>query len=198
MPQPAPTTRRWRRGVARTVALLLAAPLLLLGLVATSSPAYACSCAPATFKQQVNRADTIFLGRVRETGRDDDGNIMMTVLAQRIYDGALDQPLVEVTTPESPATCGVGELPEGERYLFFVREGITTICDGTAPASRPRIERLQQLLGPGSEIAPPRPEANFDPVSDSEPPELSRLLAPGGAAVLIGLLGLLVARRRVS
>lgn len=186
--------RTTHRAVARLAVWLLAVPLALGFVVLDSEPAHACSCAKRSFAKQLKSADTVFLGRVRETAEVDEG-LEFLVLAQRLYKGDLDQPLVQVTTPGSSAACGVGEIPSGERYLFLTTDGTTTICHGTRRANEQVTNRVQRRLGLGTVIQPPRPEAAFDRVEDSPPPDLQRLLAPGGAAVLVGLLGLLVVRR---
>lgn len=194
--QKSATTPTSSRLLARLWALLLVVPMALAGLAVGAAPAFACSCADDGFKQQAARADTIFLGRVRETTEAGSETLQILVLAQRIYKGELDQPLVQVETAASSAACGVGALPAGERYLFLTTGGTTTLCSGTQPATREVVNQAQKQLGLGTVIEPPRPDAHFERVEESAPPELNRVVAPGVAAVLLGVLGLLVVRRR--
>ena len=83
------------------------------------------------------------------------------------------------------------------RYLFFVRAAdanlLANSCGGTAPATSARTQKIVALLGAGTTPIPPTPaEAEFTQVAGADPPSLTRLAAPGAAALLVGLLGLLV------
>jgi hypothetical protein len=84
------------------------------------------------------------------------------------------------------------------RYLFFARANddgalLADKCSGTGPAKSTKTQKVIAILGEGSTPIPPTPEkATFTRVADSDPPDLTRLAAPGAAMVLVGLLGLML------
>lgn len=178
------------------LALLVALPTALLGVVASSVPAHACSCAPLTFKQQVNRADVVLVGEVSAEPVSQGPVLTYDVVADRVFKGELASSATQVSTAADPAACGLGELLPGETYLFLLKEGSTSVCQGSAPASTDVLERVQRQLGIGTRLEPPAPpEATRTRLEDSPPQSLGRLVAPGAAMVLLGLLGLVVVRR---
>ena len=172
------------------LALLLALPLALVGVLAASAPASACSCQPMTFKQQVNRADLVFVGDVA-AATPSGNDVTYDVVAARVFKGELQSAAVQVTTAGDPAACGLGPLEEGQTWLLLTLGGTTSTCDGSALATTEVMEDAQRLLGIGTRLAPPPPsEATRTKVESSPPTEFTRLAAPGAAMVLLGLLGL--------
>lgn len=184
--------------LARSLAVLV---LALTGLVlATEAPAFACRCTTPTLQQQVNRADAVFVGTV-ETSRlvDADRSYDYAVSVQTTYKADVNRDVV-VTSAARPTSCGLGNLREGRDYVFFVtgdRPPYTaTSCGGSDTASAAALTRLERVAGAGEPVEPPAPQtADRTKVETSPPEELTRLAAPGGALVLVGLLGLVVVRR---
>ncbi|WP_110180723.1 hypothetical protein [Nocardioides solisilvae] len=184
------------RALRPLLALLLAGPLALAGLVAAAGPAAACSCAVLTFKQQVKMADTVFVGKVAGEGTPSGNDLTYDVVASRVFKGELEDPRVQVSSAADSAACGIGPVETGQNWLFLTTEGTTSSCSGSAPASTQVMERAQRLFGIGTRLEPPAPtEAVRTRVESSPPTELSRLAAPGAALVLLGLLGLAVVSR---
>lgn len=178
------------------LALLLAGPLVLVGLVVAAGPAAACSCAVTSFKQQVRLADTIFVGKVQGSGTPSGADLTYDVVASRVFKGDLESAKVQVTSAADSAGCGIGPVEPGQNWLFLTQEGTTSVCAGTAPATTEVMERAQRRFGIGTRLEPPAPtEAVRTRVETGQPVELSRLAAPGAALVLLGLLGLAVVSR---
>ena len=66
----------------------------------------------------------------------------------------------------------------------------------TARATHRLTTRIEAKLGSGkAPSTPPPADVTFRKVADASPPQLSRLLAPGGALVVLSLLGLFVVSR---
>jgi hypothetical protein len=113
----------------------------------------------------------------------------------RVYKGKGVDPRVEVTTPLRAARCGL-RLARG-RYLFFVASDgdrwTTNSRSGTAPASAALVARVERMLGAGRPAVAPEPAtATFTTVAGSTT-STGRVVAPGLALVLVGLLGWLLA-----
>lgn len=193
------------RPIRAVLALLVASLGLTLGLstllvLATGAPAAAaCTCKqPGTLAKQVERADVVFVGTVDSVSDEQPGHAY-SITASRTYQGSVEHS-TRVQSLASPADCGLGALRVGKDYVFLVTGAAAPYdadaCGGTGPANPEKIGKVEAILGEGQVVsAPPPPEATLTRVEDSAPPGFARTAAPGAAAVLLGLLGLVVVRR---
>lgn len=180
------------------VALLLALPAVVLAQM----PAHACDCVNRPLDRDAARADLVFSG-VLVDATSTRKKTTYDIRADTVYQGILTNPDVRVVTDASG--CGLGDLRSDQPYVFFVSEDggdlVTDQCSGTSRATDKLTGKIEQLLGPGKPLDKPEPTqetAEFTLVEGAEPETFTRLAAPGGALVLIGLLGLFVVRRRAG
>lgn len=192
----------------RFVALLGAFVLGVLSMVgmpasASAAPTEECSCQPGNFNQLLKQADTVMVATVEHVrpieteveGAPAEAEEAMRVVARRVFKGELEQARVEVTSNNS-GSCGWYDAESDERLLLMVRDGHVDLCTGSRPAGTQAVHRVQRQLGVGERMAAPPPrEATRTKVETEEPLDFARLAAPGGAMVLLGLLGLAVVSR---
>ncbi len=183
-----------------TMARVLIAALLGVSglLLASPAPAFACKCQVADIAQQTTRADAVFVGTV-DSVTPVGKRYEYAVTAIKSYKGTVERN-VTVSSNKESAACGLGELKAGAGYVFLVSGAASPFaansCGGSGPVSADRIAEIETVLGSGVVIAAPAPPSpTMTKVDASTPTSMARLAAPGGALVLIGLLGLLVARR---
>ena len=185
-----------------TRAARLAAALLLacLGLVMTvSAPASAaCTCKQGTLEQQAKKADAAFIGTIDSVATEGNDHTY-SITASRAYLGTPERS-TQVVSLGNAAACGLGNLNVGTTYLFLATGTeapyAADTCGGTSTANPARVTKIEAILGEGTSVEPPPPpEATLTRVEESAPPGFARMAAPGGAAALIGLLGLVVVRR---
>jgi len=184
----------------RAVRLAAAMLLLCLGLVfTTGAPASAaCTCKQGELGQQVKRADAIFIGTIDKVEAQGDG-FAYDITASRAYQGTPERS-TRVESVGGRNACGLGELGVGDTYVFFATGTeapyAADSCGGTSVANPTKVQKIEKLLGEGTSVEPPPPpEAVLTKVEDSPPLRFARMAAPGAAAALIGLLGLMVVRR---
>ena len=184
------------RAVRLAVALLLAC----LGLVVTvSAPASAdCTCKQGQLDKQVAKADLVFIGTIDRVEGQGNG-YLYDITASRTYQGTPERE-TQVLSAGGRDACGLGELGVGTSYVFFATGTETPYaadaCGGTSVANPTKVGKVEALLGVGTAVEPPPPPtAQRTLVEDTAPAGFARAAAPGAAAVLIGLLGLLVVRR---
>lgn len=192
-----------RRWVPLVLLALVAAPVTL---VATASPASACSCAEREPEEYVDAADVVATGTLTAVDRSPDAMgtdpVWYTVDIDEVYQGEA----AETTTFASAAdgaSCGLENMQTGSRYVVFLTIGaasephvadglVSGLCDGTQPydGTGPMAAALSALGGeppsPGS--AGERPPAP----SGTEP----WLFAAGGALLVTGAIVLVLRLRR--
>jgi hypothetical protein len=184
----------------RAVRLASALLFACLGLVVTvQAPASAeCTCKPGRLEQQVERAEAVFIAtvdNVEVAGNDHTYD----VTASRAYEGTPERS-TQVFSAGGRNACGLGELAVGTSYVFLATGTEAPFeadsCSGTSVANPTKVAKIEKLLGEGTSVEPPPPpKAVRTLVEDSPPAGFARTAAPGAAAAIIGLLGLVVVRR---
>lgn len=186
---------------ARLAAALLFACLGLVATVAAPATAADCTCRQGTLERQVARADAIFIGtvlNVETAGNDHTYDIEAT----RAYKGTPERE-TQVFSAGGSKNCGLGELQTDTEYIFLATGDAAPYeadsCGGTATWSQGKVEKLEKVpelsAGYTAIEPPPPPKAVLTKVEDSPPAGFARTAAPGAAAAIIGLLGLVVVRR---
>ena len=171
--------------------LLVTLLLALSSVVLTQMPAHACSCVKHdTVQKQVKRADVVFAGRL----------VKGSFAADTLWKGDLVSNDVRVLP--GAKSCAL-DLKADRRYVVFAmtKQGslVADSCSGTARASKPLVKKVTKVLGKGESLGPTDGEQTkptYKPTGVGEPTSMTRLAAPGLAAILIGLLGLVFVRRR--
>lgn len=205
------------RPVLRACRLVAAAVLLTAGLAwgapaASAAPPARCDCTKVgsvdTRSQQVS---TVFTAQVtgQQTGAIGTGGSTRQVRRyraqiERVYQGTVSKTEVTVVSPATGRDCGLGRIPAGKTWLFFVNgkdaKFFGNSCLGSERATSALLRRVERKLGSGQVVVEPEPEKpplDYTDEDTTTPPPLSRLVAPGAAATLVGLLGLaLVGRAR--
>ncbi len=186
--------------MTRTARLAAALLLACLGLVVTvSAPASAeCTCKPGQLSQQVERADVVFIGTVDAVATEGQDHTY-SITASRAYQGEPERSTM-VESAGGRNACGLGALGVGTTYLFLATGTEAPYqadsCSGTGVANPTKVQKIERLLGEGTSVEPPPPpEAVFTLVEDAPPRGFARVAAPGAAAAIVGLLGLVLVRR---
>ena len=200
---------RVTRRLLTTLLGVAVAAFVVLGIGAPADAAQphrkAPACPPVTVKDSTKAAMAVFSGTVTDVQRGDrtDGQpgavYLQTVTVDLVYQGKIDTETVQVQTDRNKVACSLGALAVNSEYMFFVtgsgQPWVAGGTSGTRLSNDTVVAQVTRLLGDGKPTHDQPPEtAVFTPVDTSEPQSFSRLAAPGGALVLIGLLGLLVVR----
>jgi hypothetical protein len=157
-------------------------------------------------------ADDVFAGKVRaaQPAASNPKRIGYVVAVEESFRGNLAKGKRVLVTIDWPADVNPTVQPD-RAYLFFVKQRtsghvVADACTGSAllPSGlTPRLAAsLRRFLVSVEPTAPASPTPSAQPVSFhapsdrvGDPPDLSRVLASGGAISLIGVLGLLLVTR---
>jgi hypothetical protein len=197
-------------------------PAVLLGAAVTFAPATpvaaaapaapAETCPPldladeAAVVARAEQVDHVFVGRVadvvrrKRAGRPTVVTHEVTVTTVLSGELQLGQTVAVRFTPSAEGDQRV--LGQREKHLFFTTDAVNRqradYCAGSAPLPNGLSAKLQRTLE-GYFGGPPEPPARVELHRPSggadEPPRLSRVVAPGAAISLIGVLGLFLVAR---
>jgi hypothetical protein len=213
---PRPVRPLLRRVLGPVASLLLAAGLASVTGPATAAPPVRDACSvPGSVGDRAAKVDAVFTAQVTDQETDAVGTgantrrvRRYTATVERVYQGTVTSKQVVVVSSQSARNNGLGRLPTDKTWLFFVNgEGAKFFgnsCQGSERATSALLRRVERVLGSGQTVVVPEPERpplEWTELDTTEPPPLGRMVAPGAAAGLVGLLGLAAvgrARRRTS
>jgi hypothetical protein len=175
----------------------LLAVLVTFGvLVLTPSPSWACSCVMATTPQHVHDAVTVASGTVDWTASDGQTRTYR-VDFDSVYKGAAAES-EKISTNANDASCGLGNLATGRRYLFFIdgrHPGAmrVSLCGGTIAYDAAVARQVEAVTGPpGKPLTTPASASVAD-----DPSTRTVVIALGAAGLLVAaaVVGLVLRRR---
>jgi len=185
------------RSPSRAARALLGGVLLLAATAGVGAGAAPASAADPT---------DVFVGVVDQAranpgpGGERTATYDVTVLS--VYLGGVRTEEVEVTSTPAFFSCPTRRVTAGQQYAFRVAEqGGELVADAcgdvrSATASvRRALSRTYPDVRPPVATAPAFDDVEYTSADLGEPTEFTRAAAPGAALVIVGLLGLLVARR---
>lgn len=206
------TRRTWQAARAALAAALLVPALALISPTA----ALACSCADIDMEERIGYMDVVAAGTLTavdtpeepttsqdpEQGWDEGAGPGPTYTAtlETVYSGNPDNPLV-FGSGMYGSDCGLNHLQVGYEYVFFILDGESNLCDGTAPLTANLVAEIEAVTGPGVQApVPSEPSSEVAQVQEGEQqpaadePAVPVLLAL--AAGLAAVAGWLFWRRR--
>jgi hypothetical protein len=168
--------------------LLIALALTVGMLVLTPTPSWACSCAAVKTPEQVHNAGTVAAGTIDWTATDGQTRTYQVSL-DAVYKGAAAE-TEKLATGVDDASCGLGDLATGKRYLFFIdgrHPGAMRIglCGGTTPYDAAIARQVERVTGPPGK---PSPSAGTADVAQGSAGRT--VLIGAGAAGLLALAAL--------
>ncbi|KRF12414.1 hypothetical protein ASG90_15730 [Nocardioides sp. Soil797] len=183
--------------------------LLALGWVALSpaTAAYACDTASAPRAKQLDQAEAVFTGTVKQVTADpaDAGMTTLYVVeVDRVFKGKAVNTEVTVSSPAKKGKCGLVGVKKGNRYLFVsgqVTKGKfqARSFQGTQAINGEVRADVERILGEGAPPADAQEQATDDSatttrVDDSSAPSVANMVVPGLVLALIGCLVLVLTR----
>ncbi|WP_433042697.1 hypothetical protein [Dactylosporangium sp. CS-033363] len=191
---------RGRFGVLRRMAAVVLVGLLAV-LAGPVSSACACSCAPATEQEQLDRAAFVFDGDVRAIERLDpeargDYPLAVRLVVRAVHKGDLVGPggQILVGNSDNEASCGY-TFEAGERYRVYVTpQGprfVTSLCAGNRELGPATTDDAAWSSVPASRAVGALPRDG-----GASPMTLTLIAAGVTAAAAAGVVGILRRRRR--
>lgn len=160
------------------VMIMLSCLLLLVSLYTIQpSNVFACSCAgPPEVSESLERSAAIFAGKVTQIAGPPRKQVMssadpvrVTLEVTEIWKGELN-PVTELTTAMSSASCGYDQFAVGSEYLVFASAEsgrlTTGLCDGTKPLTAAGKELSELGAGYPPKAAPPPGETGSDTLAE--------------------------------
>ncbi|MEQ6903851.1 hypothetical protein, partial [Nocardioides sp. YIM 152588] len=194
-------------------ALLLGAPAAVLAAPGTASAVRVDGCGDLDLTDQeavtarAEGVDNVFAGEIveREVVRASGEKLgwRYTIEVGAGFTGLVSSDSrVRLTVPNEDGRLLSARLPKGASYLFFATEdgsqlvadpclGVVRLKGGLTTAL---TDRLDEYLSPPAPVVP-TPTLTRDADTDEESPALGRLVAPGAALALVGVLGLVLVSR---
>ena len=143
------------------IRLLLTSLVAAVGLVLASySPAQACSCAMRAPAAHLGSSDVVFTGTLLDRIPPPEAPVMSSMdparhvfAVDRVYVGDVGA-TTEVLSAVSGASCGLENMEVGEEYLVMAElepdgQAWAGLCGGTAPAGHRNVAQVEQRAGPG-------------------------------------------------
>lgn len=208
--------------LAAALAAAGAALVLPLGGVARAAPTEAGPIPPgcgaldvtdtAAVAANAEGVSDVFLGRVVRLDRvrvnpgATSGTTESPATQDLAYNVLVDVPITGDLAADQRVTVVLGEVEAGEeplrrsrRYLFFASGEGSSLradgCDGYASGTMVDAATLQEIRT-ALKAEPETPDVVLTkPEGSGEPPDLGRVVAPGAAISLIGILGLVLISR---
>jgi hypothetical protein len=179
--------------VARALAVLLVA----LGMVLVNpNVALACSCLNRTVAQRTQAAETVAIGTVNWSATDGEQR-SYSVTFSNVYKGIAGMQ-EKLTTPDSEAACGVGQLAANDDYLFFIQgkhPGLMPInaCGGVERPTAATLDAVQRITGAPN---PPFPSFGSGPTVSASSTDPIRVAGIAGLILAALFVVVVLVRRR--
>jgi hypothetical protein len=138
---------------ARSLALLAALLLAMLGVWVDAEPAAACDCAPNSSSRALRRADVVFRGTVLSrdrVGRGTDARTDLRFRVDEVYKGTAYREQVVATPRNDDRGCGL-KARTGSTLVVFALDGI----EGTGDDAVSRLITTACSGNIASGVAPP-------------------------------------------